>query len=59
MSVDKIIQKIVIHLAEDQSVFIIQSADLSHNFGCNLEQNQARVIMKGKGPISLSIPTTL
>ena len=49
-SVDKITQKIAIHLPEDQSVFIIQSADLSHIFGCDLKQNQTGVIMKGKGP---------
>ena len=48
VSVDKIAQKIAIHLPEDQSVFIIQSADLSHIFGCDLEQNQTGVIMKGK-----------
>ena len=29
-------------------MFIIQSAGLSHIFGCDLEQNQTRVIMKGK-----------
>ena len=50
VSVDKITQKVAIHLPEDQSVFIIQSADLSHIFGCDLEQNQTSVIMKGKGP---------
>ena len=50
VSIDKITQKIAIHLPEDQSVFIIQSADLSHTFGCDLEQNQTGVIMKGKGP---------
>ena len=33
VSVDKITQKIAIHLPEDQLVFIIQSADLSHIFG--------------------------
>ena len=32
VSVDKITQKIVIYLPEDQSVFIFQSADLSHIF---------------------------
>ena len=47
---DKITQKFAIHLPEDQSVFIIQSADLSRIFGCDLEQNQTGVIMKGKGP---------
>ena len=50
VSVDKITQKISIYLPEDQSVFIIQSADLSHIFGCDLEQNQTDVITKGKGP---------
>ena len=49
-SVDKITQKVANHLPESQSVFIIQSADLSHIFGCDLEQNQTRVIMKRKGP---------
>ena len=49
VSVDKITKKVAIHLLEDQSVFIIQSADLSHIFGCDLEQNQTCVIMKGKG----------
>ena len=51
VSVEKIAQKVVVHLPESQSsVFIIQSADLSHIFGCDLEQNQTGVIMKGKGP---------
>ena len=31
-------------------MFIIQSADLSHISGCDLEQNQTGVIIKGKGP---------
>ena len=31
-------------------MFIIQSADLSHIFGCDLERNQTGSIMKGKGP---------
>ena len=31
-------------------MFIIQSADLSHFFGCDLEPNQTVVIMKGKVP---------
>ena len=31
-------------------MFIIQSSDLSHIFGCDLEQNQTGVIMKRKGP---------
>ena len=30
-------------------MFIIQNSDLSHNFGCDLDQNQTGVIMKGKG----------
>ena len=30
-------------------MFIIQSADLSHIFGCDFEQNQTGVIMKEKG----------
>ena len=50
VSVDKITQKVAVHLPESQSVFIIQSAGLSHIFGCDLEQNQTGVIMKGKGP---------
>ena len=49
VSVDKITQQIAIHLPEDQSVLIIQIADLSHVFGYDLEQNQTGVIMKGKG----------
>ena len=48
VSVDKITPKIV-HLPEYQSVFIVQIADLSHVFGCDLEQNQTGVNMKGKG----------
>ena len=31
-------------------MFIIQSADLSYTFGCDSEQNQTGVIIKGKGP---------
>ena len=50
VSVDKITQKVAVHLPENQSVFINQSADFSHIFGCNLEQNQTGVIMKEKGP---------
>ena len=50
VSVDKITQKAAVLLPENQSVFIIQSADLSHIFGCDLEQNQTGVIMKRKGP---------
>ena len=49
VSVDKITQKIAIHLPEDQSVFIIQSANLSHPFGCDLEQHQTEFI-KRKDP---------
>ena len=48
VSVDEITQTINIHLPEDQSVFIIQNAGLGPIFGCNLEQNQTRVIMKRK-----------
>ena len=58
VSVDKITQKIAVHLPENQSVVIIQSSDLSHIFGCNLEQNQTELIMK-KVHIILSILTTL
>ena len=29
-------------------MFIIQSADLSHIIGCDLEQNQTGIITKGK-----------
>ena len=50
VAVDKITQKVGVHLPENQSLFIIQSADLSHIFGCDLEQNQTGVTMKGKGP---------
>ena len=50
VSVDKITQKVAVHLPESQSVFLIQSADLSHIFGCDLKQNQTGVIMKEKGP---------
>ena len=50
VSVDMITQNVAIHLPEDQSRSIIQSADLSHIFGCDLEQNQTGVIMKGKEP---------
>ena len=49
VSVDKITQKVVVNLPENQSVFVI-GADLSHTFGCDLEQNQPGVIMKGKCP---------
>ena len=60
VSVDKITQKVAVHLPESQSVLIIQSADLSHFFGCDLEQNQTGVIMKKKKVQNiLSILTTL
>ena len=39
VSVDKITQKIAIHLPADQSAIIIQSTDLSLIFGSDLEQN--------------------
>ena len=50
VSVDKIAQKVAVQLPENQSVFTIPSADLSHIFGGNLEQNQTGVIMKAKVP---------
>ena len=31
-------------------MFIIQSADLSRIYGCDIEQNQTGVVMKRKGP---------
>ena len=31
-------------------MFIIQSSDFSHVFGCDLERNQTVIIRKGKGP---------
>ena len=37
VSVDEITQKTAIYLPEHQSVFIIQSANLSHIFGCDLD----------------------
>ena len=37
VSVDKITQKVAVYLSENQSVFIIQSSDLNHIFGCDLE----------------------
>ena len=40
VSVDKITQKVAVYLPENQSVFFIQSSDLSHTFGCDLEQSQ-------------------
>ena len=42
-SVDKITQKIAVHLPLDQTVFMIQIFDLKHIFGCDLEQNQTRL----------------
>ena len=50
VSVDRIAQKFGIHSPDDQPVFLIQNADLSQIFGCNLEQNQTGFIMKRKGP---------
>ena len=47
VSVNKITQIIAIHLSEDQSVFMIQSAGLSHFFGGDLQQIQTGVIMRG------------
>ena len=40
VSLDKSTQKIAVHLLDYQSVFIIQSSDLSQIFGCDLEKNQ-------------------
>ena len=37
VSVDEITQKTAIYLPEHQSVLIIQSANLSHIFGCDLD----------------------
>ena len=34
-------------------MFVIQSSDLSHFLGCDLEQNQTGVKTKGKGPHNL------
>ena len=59
VSVDKVTQKIAIHLPEDQSLFKIQSANLSHPFGCDLEQHQTEFIINEKTHIILSILTTL
>ena len=50
VSVVKITGKFAVHLLGNHSVFIIQSADLSHIFSCDLEQNQTGVKMKGKYP---------
>ena len=50
VSVDKITQKVAVHLPENQSVFVIQSSNLSQIFSCDLEQNQTAFMMKGKGP---------
>ena len=47
---DEIAQKNDIQLLEDQSVLITQSADLTHIFGCGLEQNQTGAMMKRIGP---------
>ena len=40
VSVDKITQKIAVHLPDDQSVVIDQSSDLGHIFGCDLEKTK-------------------
>ena len=55
ITVDKITQKIAIHYPEDQSVFIIQSADLSHIFGCDLEQKSDRGYIEKKKTTLLSV----
>ena len=44
-----------IHWPEDHSVFIIQSADFSNIFGCDLEQNQTGVINERKKTILSSV----
>ena len=49
VSIDKIRQKIDIHLSEDQLVFINQSADISQIFGCGSEKNR-RVSKERKTP---------
>ena len=51
-SVDKITQKISVHSPEDQSVFIIQSSDLSPIWGCDLEQNQTGYIERKRSTLS-------
>ena len=38
------------NLLEDQSMLMIQISNLSHNFGCDFEQNQTQVIRSGNGP---------
>ena len=48
LSVEQNTQKIALHLPENQSVFLIQNSDLSHTFGCDLEQNQTGFIIKKK-----------
>ena len=50
VSLDKSTQKIAVHLPDDQSVFMIQSSDLSHIFGCDLEKKSKKFIISGKGP---------
>ena len=47
-SVDKITQKVAIHLTEGQSVFIIQSSDLKFFIGYDLEQNKTGILLSGK-----------
>ena len=58
-SVYNITQKVAVRLPENQSVFILQSSDLSSILGCDLEQNQTGIIMKEKVHIIPSILTTL
>ena len=50
VSGDEITQKSAIHSPGDQSVFMIQSVDLSHIFGDELEQNWTGGVTKAKGP---------
>ena len=46
VSIDKITQNISISLSEEHSVSIIQSSDLRHMFGCDLEKNSDKQIFQ-------------
>lgn len=48
--VDKITQQLTLYLPNESSKLIIQSADLSHIFGCDLISNEMGVYITGKGP---------
>ena len=52
VSVDNLTQKVAVQLPENQSLFMIQSSDLSHNFGCGLKQIQTGVLMKKRPTLS-------